>query len=131
MQSLESNCAVRLTCHMDGSHHLVHFHLLQDITQPELWVRPLLPAKNRSSEVAKSIRYLSQLRYGIEVADVIEQLALKDQRREYYEQGQPTPREAMQTKAVNTKQPTKPGNLSHQPQQPPVMKHGKRKTTKT
>lgn len=46
MQSLESNCAVRLTCHMDGPNHVVHFHLLQDINQPELlWIRPLLPAK--------------------------------------------------------------------------------------
>jgi hypothetical protein len=131
MQSLESNCAVRLTCHMDGSHHLVHFHLLQDINQPELWIRPLLPAKNRSREISESIRYLSQLRYGTEVADVIEQLALKDLRREYYEQVQSSAGEVAQTKTVNMKQPTQTGNLSSQPQQPPVMKHGKRKTTKT
>lgn len=130
MQSLESNCAVRLTCHMDGLNHVVHFHLLQDINQPELWIRPLLPAKNRSAEVAESIRYLSQLRYGTEVADVIEQLALRDQRREYYQQGQPPVVGRTEAKTVNPTQPAQPDNASNQPQQPPVMKHGKRKTAK-
>jgi hypothetical protein len=83
-QSLEHNCAVKLTGHLEGNRHLVEFDLLQDIDQPKFFIRPLLPAHNPSNEIAESVRIMSRLRYGIELEDVKHQLELKHERRTQY-----------------------------------------------
>ena len=40
IQALDSNCAVRLTGHLDSGLHLLEFDLLQDIEQPKFFLRP-------------------------------------------------------------------------------------------
>jgi len=80
-QSLDYNCAVRLTGHLEGTRHLIEFDLLQDIDQPKFFIRPLLPAQNPSNEAAQRVRTMSQLRYGTELQDVQRQLKIKHLRR--------------------------------------------------
>ena len=80
-QSLANNCAVKVTGHLEGKRHLVEFDLLQDIDQPKFFIRPFLPAQNPSDETADNTRTMSRLRYGIELADVRQQLELKRERR--------------------------------------------------
>ncbi len=83
-QSLEHNCAVKVTGHLEGSRHLIEFDLLQDIDQPKFFIRPFLPAQNPSNATADSVRTISRLRYGIELEDVRHQLDLKHERRTQY-----------------------------------------------
>ena len=84
LQSLDANCAVRLTGHLDGDRHLIEFDLLQDIDQPKFFLRPLLPAQGPSEEIAQSVRALSRLRYGTEREDVERMLKLRHLRRTSY-----------------------------------------------
>ena len=75
--SLDSNCAVRIACALDGFDYLEIMQILQDINQPEVRVRPLLPPHPGSQEAAKDIQLLSQLKYGVPVTDVEAMLELK------------------------------------------------------
>lgn len=83
-QSLEHNCAVKLTGHLEGNRHLLEFDLLQDIDQPKFFIRPFLPAQNPSYATADSVKTMSRLRYGIELKDVRNQLGIRHERRVQY-----------------------------------------------
>ena len=131
MQSLENNCAVRLTCHMEGYSHLVQFQLLQDIHQPELWIRPLLPPRNGSDEIAKSVRYISQLKYGTEAADVAAQLALKHWLRTHPEQFLLPSEQEHTARASHNAQPVQPSGSPNPQQKPSVMQYGRSKKAQT
>lgn len=80
-QTLEHNCSVRLTGYLEYGRHLLHMQILEDIDQPELYVRPLLPLQNPSEEIAATLKTMSQIRYGIEYDDAMLQLTLKDELR--------------------------------------------------
>lgn len=131
MQSLENNCAGRLTCHMQGYDHLVQFELLQDINRPELWIRPLLPASNGNAEVANSLRYISQLKYGTEAVDVAAQLALRYEVRIKREETPLSTEQGQKPTGMTQGQPMKPNAPANQQQQPSVMQHGRSKKAKT
>lgn len=129
MHSLESNCAVRLRCELENNQHLLIFELLQDINKPQILIRPLMPAKHGSTEIAQSVRYMSQLKYGTEIVDVAAQLALKHQLRTQQERHQ-----TVSAPTAKAKPPTKApaANPPDAEQQPPaVMTYGRRKKAKT
>ena len=143
-QALDHNCAVRLTGHLEGNRHLVEFDLLQDIDQPKFFIRPLLPATGPSAEVAKSVRTMSQMRYGTELADVQQQLHLRHMRRTQYaaeyqaekqqkEEAQKQGKQSQNTtkpKPVQQSKPITPGmTTSPQTQQPQPRTPGARKPT--
>jgi type IV secretory pathway TraG/TraD family ATPase VirD4 len=75
--SLENNCAVRISCELDGFNHLAILKILQDFAKPEVMMRPLHPPHPGSHQTAKDVQLLSQLKYNLPVADVDRMLETK------------------------------------------------------
>lgn len=77
VSSLDNNCAVRIACELDNFNFLTILQILQDINKPEIMIRPLQPPYPGSQGTARDVQLLSQLKYGVPVADVEKLIELK------------------------------------------------------